>query len=319
MFTLHSIPFGMGAKTCKGSTSLTVLQKPSEAAMKILYYFMLKFFQFKRRLQLIRGRVNYQYPLELENRFKRKYSDRKDLYHELEKFSEAGSATGDFAIDIMRKFDEIDADLREMSQIFKGKYFQCGGMDVEAEVLFAILSAKKNSKFLEIGVANGYSSRYMYEAACQNNSTVVSIDWPRMSEKKLNFKQRVISFGNSLGWLLDTGTIVDLREGGVVPHELHAGWMVPPMLRLEVKATNYFGDVFAILPMIEQKFDVIVIDAMKDYSSRINLLELAYNKLDKGGVIIFDGYWINAAFSDFCAKHACAEYQFGKVGCLCKL
>jgi hypothetical protein len=284
--------------------------------MKIFIYCAFLYYKMRRKAQLWKNKINVKQPLKLQLEFKERYSDRALIYEDVDKFINRKGTNSENIELLQEKFDTIFKDLLQLEQKFDGKYFQCGGLDVEAEVLFALLNCYDRASIAEIGVANGFSSRFVFDVAHTRNHEIVSIDLPRFSTSELTLRQKTIAIANANGWLKDTGTIQDLREGGVIPQEAFASWMVPITLKERVVNTAFYGNVFSILPGISLQFDIIIIDAMKEYSLRKSVLKMAFEKLNPGGAILFDGYWVNSAFEDFCHENGISFSSFGKIGIL---
>jgi hypothetical protein len=176
-----------------------------------------------------------------------------------------------------------------------------------------------NGSCLEIGVANGYSSAIIFDTLYKKREgRVVSIDLTRFShqEKGLSKLYRKLlerSLSNNL--IEETGTLVDLKPGGVVPADKYPGWLVDSDIRRSVNSNFFFGNVFNVLPDINENFDLIVIDAMKDYLGRLDLLNKTYKLLNDSGAIVVDGYWVNNAFDDFVNKHTeLSSFKIGRIG-----
>jgi len=198
--------------------------------------------------------------------------------------------------------------------IFEGKPYQLGGLDLEIDVLMAVLFAMEQPKILEIGVANGYSSAFIYLALRQVGGSITSIDMPRFSDGS-GRKDRVRARLTQRGRIQNTRTLGDLNPGGVIPAEKYGGWLIPLDFRFQVANTMFVGDAFNILPVLPQShYDVCVFDAMKPYEQRMRCFELVDICLTPAGICFVDGYWANNAFTDFCNLHRYPCWTFGRVG-----
>lgn len=231
-------------------------------------------------------------------------------------------------------FDDLEPRLIETAQyeafrenlnakltIFENKPYQLGAIDLEIDVVVAILSQLKSADVLEIGVANGYSSAFLYYALSKIDGTITSIDLPRISERALLPKDVIRKWLASRGKIKNTGTLGDLNPGGVIPAEKYAGWLVPMNLRLAIRNTTIYGDAFRVFEDLSfelKKFDVAVLDAMKLYDARIQIMKEITNRLRPGGICIVDGYWVNKAFEDFCAEHGFTTWEVGRIGIFSK-
>lgn len=201
-------------------------------------------------------------------------------------------------------------------KLFDNLWFQSGSLDDEIDLIIDLATATRAKTILEIGVANGYSSSFIFKYAEKNQDTkVISIDLPRFEPPHSNIGliakmiKRVLRSGIKIE---TTGTVLDVRPGGIIPKNKWCGWMVPSDLRLEVDNRLFIGDVFNLLKKLSSfKFDLILIDAMKDYDSRYKLLDECSNLLSKDGIITLDGSWINSSFIDFCEQ---GKYEYSEIG-----
>lgn len=212
---------------------------------------------------------------------------------------------------------DIDCKLR----IFDRRPYQLGGLDAEIDLIVALLARIPEPDVLEIGVANGYSSAFLYRALDILGGTMTAIDLPKYYGQRKMDRIRRFPFGRmrerlaAKGLLQDTGTIGDISPGGIIPDDRYGGWLVPMELRGRVPNRNLFGNAFAVLPDLERtSFDLAVVDAVKDYDARTLLFGMVADRLRPGGVCLLDGYWVNAAFDDFCAARKLPRWTAGRVG-----
>lgn len=206
-------------------------------------------------------------------------------------------------------------DLGIKSEIFINRPYQAGGLDVEIKLICTLLAQYSEAQVLEVGVANGYSSACLFKILDSFGGSIVSIDLPRIAEDPKTFLEKLHARGARQGFIRNTGTIIDLNPGGLIPPEKYAGWMIPFQLRNDVDSSIIYGNVFNIISEFEEnKFDFIVLDAMKDYQARIDLLEYSKKIAKENCIIVFDGYWVNSAFDDFCNNNSLEAHHVGKVG-----
>lgn len=217
-----------------------------------------------------------------------------------------------------KKKDYLDykVKINEKLKLFDNLWFQSGSLDDEIDLIIDLASSIETKTILEIGVANGYSSSFIFKyAEKKQNTKIISIDLPQFepSYSNLGLKAKMIKRVLRSGLKIETtGTVLDVRPGGIIPKNKWCGWMVPSDLRLKVDNTLFIGDVFNLLKKLSSfKFDLIVIDAMKDYDSRYKLLDECSKLLSKDGIITLDGSWINSSFIDFCEQ---GKYEYNEIG-----
>ena len=195
-------------------------------------------------------------------------------------------------------YNAIKKRLEEKIKIFHNQPFQLGGLDIEIIIIAMFISQLKYPKVLEIGVANGYSSAIIYTILEIVKGSMVSIDLPKYPVK--SDYNKVMNYLIKRGLRDETGTIGDLIPGGIIPKGKYSGWLIPNQLRFSVDNINLYGDVFNILPELNNnEYDIIVYDAMKPYGERLKCFEIIKEKLIDGGVCFVDGFWLNNAFIDF--------------------
>ena len=238
--------------------------------------------------------------------------DSRSEYLEKRTISSSGNVTSSKVY--QRYKNNIDVKL----SYFDSKWFQCGGLDDEIDLIIDLAEACRARRILEIGVANGYSSAMLYKyAEMVGNCDITSIDLPNFEPQAcdLTSKQRMIQLAASEGLIESTGTLIDIKPGGIIPNDKWGGWLVDPALRESVGNRYFVGDVFSLICEfgIDEKFDVIVVDAMKDYVSRVKLLNDCYERVESGGVIVLDGAWLNSAFTDFCMSKSLAVNEIGRI------
>lgn len=284
--------------------------------MNIFENFALAYLKVKRDKQL--RKVDIKKPIELLNEFETKFSTSSPEYKNLLQtilqhlcldFHEQISLT-----DRYKNFKkELDARLT----IFENKPYQLGALDAEIQVLSDILCNFIKPKILEIGVANGYSSAFLYFALQENGGEIFSIDLPKFSRKPIRPSELFRTYLSRKGLIKNSGTLGDLNPGGVIPKEKYAGWLIPFALRQAISNNTITGNAFHIINDFpdDLTFDFAVIDAMKEYTGRMKILELVSGRLKPHGVCFLDGYWVNPAFDDFCSKHQKPFWKFGRVGC----
>jgi len=222
------------------------------------------------------------------------------------------------------EYAQYTESLHKELRLFEEKPYQLGALDVEIDVLVAVLSQLEKPDVLEIGIANGYSSAFLYYALNKIGGCITSIDLPKFSSSLYRPMERFDTYIRSLlvakGKIVNSGTLGDLNPGGIIPEGKYAGWLVPMELRQRVRNITIYGNAFVILNELkESAFDFVVVDAMKSYDDRIRIMEMVDNILRIGGFCFLDGYWVNSAFVDFCERHQYPSWFLGRVGVFRKL
>lgn len=200
--------------------------------------------------------------------------------------------------------------------IFDNKPYQLGALDEEIHVIAELVYNLKMPSVLEIGVANGYSSAFLYFALKESGGRIFSIDMPKFPRRPIWPSEFLRRWLATRGRIENTGTLGDLNPGGMIPKEKYGGWLVPFHFRLEIPNIALTGNAFNIIPDFPEdlKFDFAVIDAMKDYEGRSKILNLVSSRLTSNGLCALDGYWVNQAFENFCRRNNKPSWKFGRVG-----
>jgi len=153
----------------------------------------------------------------------------------------------------------------------------------EAAELFVVVRAKKPKVIVETGVASGISSAHILRALVANGrGTLHSIDLP------------------------------NVQEGSVLPKGRASGWIVPESLR--GRWTLHIGHSWDLLPELMKALecvDVFLHDSDYSYECMWFEFERAFQKLERGGLVMSDDTHLHSAWDDFCAKH---HLQPGRVG-----
>ena len=268
---------------------------------------------FRSLLMKKRG-LDVTRPIVLQKKFKndfKNYQDMDDFVENFFPYTKIDSKAFEDKVELNSFLTELES----KSEIFNNRPYQVGGLDVEIKLICTLLAQYSEAQVLEVGVASGYSSACLFKVLDSLGGSIVSIDLPRIAEDPKTFLEKLHSRGARQGYIKNTGTIIDLNPGGVIPPEKYAGWMIPFQLRNDVDSSIIYGDVFNIITEFEEnKFDFIVLDAMKDYQARIDLLEHSKKIAKENCIIVFDGYWVNSAFDDFCKNNSLEAHHIGKVG-----
>jgi len=135
----------------------------------------------------------------------------------------------------------------------------------EAKILYMLTLYTKPQIFLETGVANGTSSFFILSALKKN------------------------SFGKLIS--------VDIKKdvGTIVPKSLKSNW---DLKILERNLRNSFENLVLSIP----KIDIFLHDSDHSYSWQSFEYNIAFNKIDKNGLLISDDIDNSCAFIDFYRK-----------------
>ena len=274
---------------------------------------IVKFLNFKIKRQL--KNINLTEPIKLIDDFLKNYgSNDKKLISLTSRITGTGINNDQNYISTS-EYKTFKNEIETKSKVFDNKPYQLGALDHEIDVIVSLLSQLKSPKVLEIGVANGYSSAFIYHMLVKNGGNITSIDLPRFYSKGKHPYQILLAWLAKRGKIKTTGTLGDLVPGGVIPTDKYAGWLIPMSYRLLVPNVTITGNAFRIMDEInENNYDFVIIDAMKDYKSRIKILNKVLNKMNKDAIGILDGYWVNNAFNDFCKKNSLNSYKLGRIG-----
>lgn len=276
--------------------------------------FILRYLRFRQKKQ--QKKIDVNKPLALVQEYEAKYAFNdqavEDLSREILGFDQHLNIDNSYISSLAYK--NFKEEISKKANVFAGLPFQLGALDLEIDLCVSILSKIKDPNVLEIGVANGYSSAFLYDVLSQNGGTITSIDLPRFHKPSRSLNQFLLSWLARHGKLPTTGTLIDLHPGGVIPADRYGGWLVPIKYRT-VTNTTLTGNVFSILDEQDLTgYDFVLIDAMKDYNARIKLMNLVLTKMNPGAIGILDGYWANNAFLDFCNQNKLSSWQVGRLG-----
>lgn len=280
----------------------------------MLYDILLKYLNYRIKRSL--KNIDFDRPLQLINEYQRDFGSNVQKIHKLtsEIIGPHGdSEKGDYIS--TAEYRSFKKRIEEKSNVFANKPFQLGALDLEIDIIVSLLSQLRSPKVLEVGVANGYSSAFVYHALTKNNGSLTSIDLPRFFSRSNHPYQMLLAWLAKRGKIKTTGTLVDLIPGGVIPEDRYAGWLVPIEYRLSVHNITIIGNAFSIIDELDAAdYDFVLIDAMKDYSGRLKMLNMAINKMNSGAICVMDGYWVNSAFDHFCSTNNLTSWKLGRVG-----
>jgi len=187
--------------------------------------------------------------------------------------------------DVLRYRQELATD-----HAFKGHLARCL-TDVpyifpEAAELYVIVRAARPRVMVETGVASGISSAHILRAMERNGEgTLHSIDLP------------------------------NVQQGSVLAQGRTSGWMVPDALRARWKLL--LGDARGLVPEVLKaldRVDVFLHDSDHSYEHMTFEYELAWPKLEPGGLLLSDDTHLHTAWQDFCSKHGARAGRLGHLG-----
>lgn len=213
------------------------------------------------------------------------------------------------------EYQQFKQQINDKLTLFEGKPYQLGAIDLEIDAIATALYQFEHPSILEIGVANGYSSAFLYYILDKIGGTITSIDLPRFSSSLVRPSDYLRGWLVKKGKIKNTGTLGDINPGGIIPIEKYGGWLIPMHLRTSVKNITIYGDAFRVLEELPgQRFNFVVLDAMKGYDSRLKIMEMIVERLYPNSLCFIDGYWVNSAFEDFCKKYNLPSWSIGRVG-----
>jgi predicted O-methyltransferase YrrM len=279
---------------------------------RLEYYFLSRFLTLYNRLRT--RKLDKRKLIQLVESAKEKLKDRSNRRDYLRSVG----FFGENEFTDSQGYLEFKKDIEAKAEYFNDKWFQCGALDDEIDLIIDLAGQIGATRILEIGVANGYSSAMLYKYAelARTDVTITSIDLPRFepNDDEVTGLYKVIKKVSSYSPIETTGTVLDIKPGGIVPRDKWCGWLVPPLLRARVPNNLFIGDVFSVIDELgDASFDLIVIDAMKDYESRFKLLDRCLSRLIDGGIVVLDGAWINPAFDDFCEDNNLESRSIGRI------
>jgi methyltransferase family protein len=156
--------------------------------------------------------------------------------------------------------------------------------------LHAVMRALKPRVVVETGVASGMSSAHILRALAANGmGTLHSIDLP------------------------------NVQKGSVLPAGRQSGWIVPAALRSRWDLR--IGDSRTLLPELLQSLpciDVFLHDSDHSYENMMFEYELAYPRLEPGGLLLSDDTHMNAAWDDFCIRQGLEPTRVENLGVMRK-
>lgn len=275
---------------------------------------LLKYLNYRIKRSL--KNIDVDRPLQLINEYQRDFGSNAQKIHQLT--SEIIGPHGDSEkrdYISTSEYMQFKSGIEKKSNVFANKPYQLGALDLEIDVIVSLLSQLRSPKVLEVGVANGYSSAFIYHALTKNNGNLTSIDLPRFYRRSNHPYQMLLAWLAKRGKIKTTGTLVDLIPGGVIPEDRYAGWLVPVEYRLSVPNITIIGNAFSIIDELDvTDYDFVLIDAMKDYSGRLKIMNMMLKKMNSGAIGIMDGYWVNSAFDDFCSTNNLSSWKLGRIG-----
>jgi len=152
--------------------------------------------------------------------------------------------------------------------------------------LYAVVRAAKPAVVVETGVASGMSSAHILRALAANGSgKLYSIDLP------------------------------NVQDGSILPQGRSTGWMVPAALH--GRWNLQLGDTRELLPKLLdslERLDLFLHDSDHSYEAMSFEFELAWAKLEPGGLLLSDDSHLHRAWDDFCARRALRPTRVEHLG-----
>ncbi|MEQ8755507.1 MAG: class I SAM-dependent methyltransferase [Coleofasciculus sp. G1-WW12-02] len=286
----------------------------------ILDRIALKYLNWQRQLAIMKMNSDTDKPIQLIKEYLNQTTNNPEYLNQVVlEFSE--NSTKELSNNLIYKSDYNDfkKEINTKLKIFTNKPYQLGAIDIEIDAIAHSLAQFEQPDVLEIGVANGYSSAFLYYVLDKIGGSITSLDLPRFSSSLSRPRDWIRTGLASKGKIKNTGTLGDLNPGGVIPAEKYGGWLIPMHLRTSVKNTTIYGDALIILENLPgERFNFAVLDAMKGYESRMKIMEMIWERLRPNSLAFVDGYWVNSAFEDFCNLHHLPSWKLGRVGVFVK-
>jgi len=191
----------------------------------------------------------------------------------------------------IREFEEgetarlWDEGLRQLRQLFDDDASY--GVDIEyAKDYYAIVREMEPATVVETGVCNGISTLAILIAIKENKSgTLYSIDYPLRADESLDeFRSETF----------------DGYGGAAIPSNKDPGWIIPEEIRSNWELI--IGKSQRELPKIVSEinsFDIFIHDSEHSHPCMMFEFELAFEWINKEGVIVADDISWNTAFSTF--------------------
>lgn len=156
----------------------------------------------------------------------------------------------------------------------------------QAAELYVAVRAERPQVVVETGVSGGISSAHILRALAANGrGSLHSIDLP------------------------------NVQHGSVLPPGRETGWMVPDELRGRWSLT--LGDARELLPGLLDtldRLDIFLHDSDHSYGHMLFEYELAFPRLEPGGLLMSDDTHNHSAWDDFCAGRGLRPGRVGTMG-----
>ncbi|MCK4797788.1 MAG: hypothetical protein KAT05_10415, partial [Spirochaetes bacterium] len=155
---------------------LSTIDSHSKIIDKLIY----KFIEHKHNKVI--KKIDIQIPINLMNEYQQFMKNDKEYTKKI-----VAKITGhDFSDDQWSNckdlYDNLLKSIDKKIECFSDKSYQLGGLDLEIEVIAMLISQIDEPNLLEIGVANGYSSAFLYALLARIGGSIISIDLPRFSD-----------------------------------------------------------------------------------------------------------------------------------------
>lgn len=180
---------------------------------------------------------------------------------------------------------ELDAAFAGLTgQTIRGKAMVSGGVRaLHAEMLWALVRARRPRLVVETGVCNGLSSAILLEAMAANGEgRLISIDLPEFSNPDLNPVE-----------------LWEGKGGAVVPEGRRVGWLAPARLhdrwRLVLEPSQK-----VLEPLLAEHgpVDMFIHDSEHSYENQMFEFAAGYRALASGGLLVATDIDWSRAFDD---------------------
>jgi predicted O-methyltransferase YrrM len=162
-----------------------------------------------------------------------------------------------------------------------------GQVDSElASACYSLIRKAQPTTIVETGVCNGVSTLFILKALAENdNGALYSVDYPYHADESLE------EFRNET---------FEQYGGAAIPSDRQPGWIVPDDLR-DMWELRVGKSQLQLPPLLEEleEVDLFIHDSEHSHPCMMFEYELAWHRMESGGVILSDDIRWNNAFSVF--------------------
>lgn len=187
--------------------------------------------------------------------------------------------------------DALEQAVRDVDFFRTKRWESVFGLGLYRIVNYVLVRALRPAVFLETGVLHGLTSSFILAAVVRNGAgRLISIDYPSYFE---------------------TGPANADGYGDTLPPGKEPGWVIGERYRsywrlVLGKSLDEMPKLFREDPMI----DIFLHDSEHTYATMSGEMNLAWERLSTGGVLVCDNINSNDAFPDFCRRVGRAPLLF---------